>query len=481
MTAAVTATPGAPARSPRARRSAARMARGKPFDAVTVLTFYLVLLVAVPSQFIITGFGSVGGPATLVALGAAFWWCWYQIQRAEPVGALVPAGQPVRTAALVLLGTGVASYAAGMLRATPVTEVSTADSGLIRLIAWTGIALVASDGIRDGQRLEVLLRRLVLVGGLVAVIGLVQFATGQTIVDRLSIPGLTSNQAFAAVQTRGGFIRATGTAVHPLEYAFILTMTFPLALTRALEKKGSLIARWWPAALIGAAGAVSLSRSTMLCLAVGLVVMAFSWPPSTRRWMLTTAVAAGSAVFLVVPGMLGVMSSLFTGISSDSSALSRTGSLDLVGTFIARAPVFGRGVATFLPEYRILDNQYLATAIEMGLVGLIALLALVAAAFGCAEAARRTLVTRRPWAQALSASVAAGATGLAFFDGFSFPQAVGYIFLTVGICGAAWRIARVERAGLIARSAAVPDTGRPHDRAPYFFGPVQIGSRPTGR
>ena len=71
---------------------------------------------------------------------------------------------------------------------------------------------------------------------------------------------------------------------------------------------------------------------------------------------------------------------LFTGISQDDSALSRTDSYDLAAQFIERSPVFGRGLSTFLPSYRILDNQYLGLLIETGVVGTAAFLALLTTA-----------------------------------------------------------------------------------------------------
>ena len=77
---------------------------------------------------------------------------------------------------------------------------------------------------------------------------------------------------------------------------------------------------------------------------------------------------------MAVPGLLGTLTGLFTGISGDSSAQSRTDSYALAAAFISRRPIFGRGFLTFLPSYRILDNQYLGLAIETGVVGVATLL-----------------------------------------------------------------------------------------------------------
>ena len=74
------------------------------------------------------------------------------------------------------------------------------------------------------------------------------------------------------------------------------------------------------------------------------------------------------------------MLKLFTGISQDDSARSRTDSYALAFDFIQQRPFFGRGFSTFLPTYRIIDNQYLGLLIETGVVGLLAFISLLVTA-----------------------------------------------------------------------------------------------------
>jgi O-antigen ligase len=165
-------------------------------------------------------------------------------------------------------------------------------------------------------------------------------------------------------------------------------------------------------------------------------------------------------VFLSVPGLLGTVTGLFTGIGDDSSAQSRTGSYAIASEFIERSPLFGRGFSTFLPKYRILDNQYLCLAIEIGLIGLVAVLGLFVVGALCAR--RMRVVGRdertRQLGQALAASICAGAAGLALYDGFGFPMATGTHFLMLGLAGAGLRLARLEATapGRTAESSARP-------------------------
>jgi O-antigen ligase len=157
--------------------------------------------------------------------------------------------------------------------------------------------------------------------------------------------------------------------------------------------------------------------------------------------------------------MLGTITKLFTGISQDDSAASRTNSYPLAFEFIARTPVFGRGFQTFLPSYRILDNQYLGLLIETGFVGVAALLGFFLTVILVAFMARRRFpdVRSRSCAAALGASVAAPAACLAFVDGFAFPMMAGLTFLCAALVGAVH--AQSLRADTPSRPAQIPTKG----------------------
>jgi O-antigen ligase len=307
---------------------------------------------------------------------------------------------------------------------------------------------VASDGIPTLARNRVLAQRIVLCVGLVAVFGLIQFATKQLWVDRISIPGLTSGAAAWSLGQRSGLTRPSGTSTSPIEYAVVLTMVLPLAIVMARRARGR---RWVYVCLLGAIGfaiLLSLSRSAIVCGLVALVVLIAAWPPRARLVATGVVLAMFVAVYLTVPGVLGTIGRLFTGASDDSSIQSRTGSYDIAGDFIAQSPLLGRGFGTFLPKYWILDNGYLGLLIEGGVLGLAGLLAVISAALWLAVKARGLAVDAedKEIAQALVAGIAAGASGLAFFDTFGFPQTAGSFFLMIGLAGSTWRLTRVEAA-----------------------------------
>jgi O-antigen ligase len=412
----------------------------QPVDAVTVLTAYVVLLIGIPSRYVLAPIGAVGTPAWVVGLGGLFWWCSYRLM--QPAS-LVPVVQPARRAFLFVVASILASYVVAMSRPVNAAETSTAQAGLLSLAGWAGILLLATDGVTSRERLDRLLRRLSIAGGLAAALGIAQFQTHRPLTEFLRLPGLTANQQLDSVLGRNGFPRPAGTAAHPIEFGVMLTILLPIALHYALhDQHRGKVRRWFPVITLSAAIPLSVSRTAVISTVIVLLFVMPTWSARIRRrgYLFITAMLA--AVFVSVPGMLSTLTGLFTGIGSDDSAASRTDSYTLAWTFIERAPVFGRGFSTFLPSYRILDNQYLLTMIDTGFVGLFTLLALFACSFLVMFRVRRhsTDPTTRRLAQTLAASIAAGAASFAFFDALSFPLLAGLVFLVIGCANALYRL-----------------------------------------
>ena len=411
---------------------------------MSVLTVYLVLLLAVPSVMVMAPLGSAGSPSTLVAVLLFLLWLWFQVHRSSQ---RPWTGQHVRRATLVWLLVMVAVYAHAMAVPIPADEVSPGDFGMLKLVGLCGVLLVTTDGIRDLPRLRVFVSRVVVAVGLVAVLGLVQFLTRELLIDRLHVPGLSSVPATGLIE-RNGLPRPNGTSTHPIEYGVVLSMGFPLAVVQALWARTH---RWvWRGllAVIAMDVFLSSSRSALVCSVLSLLVLAASWPAALRIKAVVAAVVASVAVYVVVPGSLGATTRLFTGAGEDSSIASRTGSYDLAGVFFSHSPLLGRGFGTFLPKYWIFDNAYLGLLVEGGLLGLGGLLALILTAAWAARTAARSLPLEldRQLAQGVLGAIVSGGAGLAFFDSFGFPQSAGCFFLVLGLAGALKRLSPVSPA-----------------------------------
>ncbi|MBO1739143.1 O-antigen ligase [Leifsonia sp. TF02-11] len=440
-----TTSPSTPATT--AEAAAAADARAQAGYGVTALTVYLVLLYAVPSSLSISSLGSAAGrPATMWALFCTLGWMWYQLQRTERH---VGVRQPLRYAAAGFAVAVLASYSWAMLRGIPTNEVTVADNGVIRTVALLGIVVTALDGILTANGLITVLRRLATLGGLMATLGIAQFTTGDSLLGWLAVPGM-SDDALAGVDTRGGFIRASGTATHPLEYGVVLAAAFPVALTFALRRDTRHRAlHVLNAAVIAVAILLSVSRSAIIGLVAALLVLFVTWPWKRKLAALVTAAVGVTAIGFTVPGMLGTLRGLFGGISTDTSTVSRIDGFASALEFFQRFPVVGKGFGTFLPVYYILDNEYFVLAIELGIVGLLAVAALLGFSVWSAATARRTAVTelQKELSQALVAAVVATGVLFAFFDGLTFPMAAGTLFVLFGLCGAARRTFRPSAAG----------------------------------
>jgi hypothetical protein len=410
-------------------------------NVVTFLTIYLVLLYAVPSGLRFAALGTLGSPALLWSLCGLLLWAGGRIQHRLPLTwrlGLVPSAMLLFTITVGM------SYVVAMSRGTPPAEGETADSGLVRVLAWAGVLLVAHDGIRSWESLLTLLRRFALAGGLLGLLGLAQFVTGSTLLDWVSVPGMTNDSAIQ-VHGRGSFTRASGTAYHPLEFSLVLCMTLPFALSLALlDRSRSWVLRWGIVAATTATITLSTSRSALVVLGVVFVLMIVGWPPRLRLFSAIGVSICAVAVYLTVPGMGSLVLRLFTTIHVDPSTRSRVEAYDLAFHVVSGAPALGRGFSTFVPHYLILDNQLLLLLVEIGVLGTVAFL-LVSVAGMVTALRARSIVTdplQRDIGQAMAVSITACLVTLAFFDGLAFPMVGGSLFLVLGLAGAYARVTR---------------------------------------
>lgn len=406
-------------------------------DTTTAISALIALLFVIPAPLVFGPLGAAGTPAKVLGCLLLIWW----IVDRFATGLARPGDTPIRKALIAFLFAVLASYAAGASRPMTGVEQRSADRLLISMASWIGITLFAG-AIRHRHRLDALLRRLVLAGGSLAVLGIVQFFTGQAWVDRLHVPGLTLNSAISLVGGRNGLARPAGTATSPIEFGVVLTMVLPLAIFYALnDVHRPWLRRMWPVAAVGLAVPISISRSAIIGAVVVLLMLLPSWPRSRRRRAYGVLAVGGAAVYVTIPGLLGSIRSMFTGAGNDASVKSRTDSYGIALDLIGQSPVFGRGLGTFVPSYRIVDNQYLGSLVEMGLLGLLAVLCLFAVTIVTTARLRRLCSdpADRDLTMALAACTAAGAAGFATFDAFAFPMLATLLFLALGCSDAVYR------------------------------------------
>jgi polysaccharide biosynthesis protein PslJ len=409
---------------------------------VPLLTVYIYLLMFIPSALVLAPLGGAGNPATIFAAGLVFW---YLLLWLHPGYALDRERQPIRGAAALFAGAILVSYVLAASRALPGAERNGADRGLILLAGWLGVLLLAADGIGTWERLQTVLRRVVIGGTIVAGIGITQFATGLNFSSYVTLPGFITKVPVVDLMIRGGLNRPSATTAQPLELAAVLMLCLPLALHQArFADRGTRVRRWCQAGVIGVAVPLTVSRAAVLGIVAMALILLPTWPKRHRRTAYLFLAGAVGLLWVVLPSLLSLLWQLFSQIGTESSSASRISAYSAAAPFIAQHPWFGQGFQTFFPQvYFFVDNQYLTSLIETGVAGLCALLVLFGAGWVLARRGRRatTGAGTRDLLQSLAAAVAAAAISFSTFDALSFEIASGLTFLVLGCVGAAWRLA----------------------------------------
>ena len=415
--------------------------RGSP---VTILRIYVVVLVLIPPTHIIDPLGAVGTPSTVIALVVLVLWC---LGLLAPGKYLCRTVVPVRVVMGVLVATTISAYAVLHVRYVPAVELLASDRALLQVLSWVGVSLLAAEGLRDRDEVYSVLRALVAAVAVMAVVGFLQFRFGLDLAENVNrIPGLHQNADLVSIQDRSGFRRPAGTATHPIEFGCVIAMTLPIALHLArFDLARSPMRRWLPVGAIMIGIPVAVSRSAVLAAAVAAIVVFAGLDPKLRPRALGVVAAFLVATYATTPGLLGTLGSLFINAGSDTSISYRTNDYATVSEYIQQSPWLGRGPGTFVAgSYIVLDNQYLLSAIEVGLVGLSVVIGyLIATAFLGRGARHQTKDPAiRDLGQAFAATSLASAIAALTFDAFSFLIFAGFVPLCLGVAGALWKLTR---------------------------------------
>jgi hypothetical protein len=437
-------------------------------DPATVLTGMLALLFLVPANYVIVGpLKSVGSPPLLLGLLALALWASGRVLGVIRAEALNPLRWTLWFYVIGLL----ASYAAAMLRSLSVDESKSVTRSIYPALAMLGIALLAADGLTSVERITTLLKRLVGLATAQAVIGLLEIGTGLNWREVTDLPGLRPNTEVTD-QLRGQFVRLQAAAAHPIEFSVALAVVAPLALHFALHSPDRRSRRifWACFTLIVLALPLTLSRSGILGAAVALLVYSTAMTGRQRANLGIMALLGLGGFQAAFPGILGTLKWFILAGSSDNSVTGRLDDYARLPGLMEGHYVFGRGFGTFQPlVYFYLDNQYVMSLLNNGVLGVLGLLALFLVGMGLARGARRrwTDPRRRSLCQAVVGGIACLAVTAGTFDEFGFLQCAFELFLLVGVASALWTVARASVSDAVEAPEVAP-ASRPATAEPVL-------------
>ena len=409
--------------------------------AVRLVQVYVVTLFVFPSTAVVGVIGASGYVASLVGMACFLVWA-----AASALGFHNPTRfrYPVRIGVGLMWVASLASYAVFTTYVQPAASLLAADRWMLQLLSVTGVVFVLAEGVHTRAAVNRVVGTIVIAGSLSSGVAMVQYFFGVNLAAYPAMtPGLTENASLDSIQFRAGLSRVAGTAIHPIEFGVVCGLLLPLALWLALFVWPRWHLRSWvPVALLLFGVATSVSRSAVVTVVVAMAVFVVLLPVRERAIVLLLAPLGLVGVFMAAPGFLRTMQTFFVEAPTDPSIQSRTDDYPMAQRLVLEAPWFGSGPNNYLPNtmLEIFDNQYLLTAVTLGLVGLAALIAFLALPAWTALAARRDFeddAFRSLGAAVAGAAMATLVTSFTF-DSLSFPQFVGVQACIAGLAGSLW-------------------------------------------
>lgn len=310
-------------------------------------------------------------------------------------------------------------------------DTSLALEGLRVYLQYLLWFFVGSNLIINRRQFSALMKGIVAVGALVSAIGVLQYIMG------VEMPAHWVDQAEEGIKTRVFSI-----VVSPNVLGSLLLIFIPVTLGHLLTS-GDRPGRAAYTAALGimlACMVFTYSRGAWLALAGSMAILSLLYSPRLILLMGAGSLAASQ----LIPGIGARLSYMFSPAYIASS--QKGGRLALwqkgLDKFM-QDPVLGSGFGTYggavaarrVPGSVYTDNFYLKTAVESGIIGLLALLWLLACAFRCGYTAYRKLKDSR--LKTMAAALIAGLLGVALHNSveniFEVPMMATYFWFLFGV------------------------------------------------
>jgi hypothetical protein len=323
------------------------------------------------------------------------------------------------------------------------------------LVSFVLVYYMVASVLHRSEQIEMLIAVLAGGGAVLGVFALVESRTGfnvfyhlHTILPFLRFEGYD-------VFVRNGRFRVFGSSQHPIAYGALFVMILPLAVYLG-RTRGR---RWWTAAFVILLGALATGSRTavIMLLAEALVFLRLKPAETKRLW--PALVPAVVAIHILAPGSIRSLTDSFTpqgGLIASQTTLAKNADPNLAGGRIrlirpmidlttSHDPLFGLGWGTRVTGFDslvvnapILDDQWLGTLVEAGLVGFGIWIWLFSRTIRRLSRAARRAAEGESWLLAgLAASITGCAIGMLTYDSFSFIQTTFVMWILLAIAAAA--------------------------------------------
>jgi hypothetical protein len=300
--------------------------------------------------------------------------------------------------------------------------------------------------IRTRAACETVLSILVVGGAVLAVLAVMEHMAGWTPfigLDRY-VPFIQSTDPTDLRLIRDGAARSFGSAEHPIALGALLAMLAPVAAALAVQRRKPIWVACLALLVIGSFATVSRTAVLML-FSWALLLLALRWAEMKR--FIPLALASVALINFLMPGTLGSLRANLnpagiieeqSGLADRQQAAGRVADLGPSFEEFRERPLLGKGVGTRIvlgerANARLLDNQWLGTLLDAGLVGIIGLAWLFGRFMVRVSVASLRTGTDGVLLAGLAASVFSYTVGMFTYDSLSFTQATVVLFVLLGI------------------------------------------------
>jgi polysaccharide biosynthesis protein PslJ len=383
-------------------------------------------------------------------------------------------GDPI----LLLIGVAIVSTIVNFDQLSAVADESPVNP-VLYFVSFLLLFVLLASNVDSMATVDWILKTLVAGATVVALCAIYEARTRYNVFDHLTdfVP-ILDKQFREIGQTstgRAGQLRVHASAQHPIAFGVALIMMLPVAVY--LAKTAATQARrrlWVLAGLVCAIAAVTtVSRTTVVMLAAMLVVaVSLRGAAIVRYW--PALLVLPIAVHFVAPGALGGLYKAFfpkEGLIADvqgragESGSGRFADVKPGLKLWTEKPVVGQGPgAEVVFEHRethlgpaplatvIFDNEYMRTLVQLGLLGLLGVIAFVwGSVIRLYRAARRSTGPPSDMLVACVVSCAGFGVAMFFFDAFAFVQST-LVFVFLAALGLS--VSRMRRRPVLVETGA---------------------------